>query len=70
MGTGYLLHFSPFLHQFLLHPSQSKIETFLHFQQPKENKEQYTENEKTISKDDPNQLSINEINALQAEQSN
>ena len=63
--------FFPYLHQFSWHPNPSKIQTFLHFQQPNEKKgTKHRKWKKTKRKDNPNQLSINEINALQVEQSN
>ena len=61
--------FFPFLHQFLWHPNRSKIQTFLHFQPQKKKKgTKHRKRKKKIRKDNPNQLSINEINALQTEQ--
>ena len=47
MGTGYLPHFSLFLHQFSWHPNRSKIQTFLHFHfsATKRKNEQNTEKE-------------------------
>ena len=59
---GYLLHFFSLF---------CKDTNFPSFSAAKRKEEQNTEKEKkTIRKDDPNQLSINEINALQTEQSN
>ena len=46
MGIGYLLHFSLVCINFCGIQTHQKIQTFLHFQQPNEKKEQNIENEK------------------------
>ena len=62
----------PFLHQFRGIQTYQRYKTFLHFQQPKKKgkKHKKKKEKKKKRKDNPNQLLINEINALQTEQSN
>ena len=59
MGTSFI--FFPFLQRYKL--------SFIFSNQTKRGTK-HRKRKKTIRKDDPNQLSINEINALQTEQSN
>ena len=66
----YLLHFSLFCISFRgIQTDQRYKLSFIFSNQMKRGTKQ-RKSKKTIRKDDPNQLSINEINALQTEQSN
>ncbi|KAM3744449.1 hypothetical protein ACB098_06G053800 [Castanea mollissima] len=49
LGTSFIF---PFLHQFSWHPNRSKIQTFLHFQQPNKKKKgtKHIKRKKTIEK--------------------
>ena len=69
-GYWVLLHFSLFASAFVA-SKPIKDTNFPSFSATKRKKRtKHRKRQKSIRKDDPNQLSINEINALQAEQSN
>ena len=71
MGTGYLLHFSLFCISFRGIQTNQRYKLSFIFSNQTKKKEQNIENEKRQKeKITRNQLSINEINALQVEQSN
>ena len=62
--------FFPFLHQFCGIQTDQRYKTFIHFQQPNKKVKKHKKKKEKKRKDNPNQLLINEINALQIEQSN
>ena len=62
--------FFPFLHQFRGIQINQRYKLSFIFSSQTKKRTKHRKRKKTIRKDDPNQLSINEINALQTKQSN